>query len=96
MTGEVLVAIIVSGVGAVFTGIGVVIRALKTADTDRLSAVERRSAEQDSQIARLDEWKLAARFYIATLRGLLADRGIPSPEPPPELGIDTTRPGGEL
>lgn len=48
---------------------------------------DRHSAAQDRQISALDDWKLAARHYIATLRGALADRGIPSPEPPPELEL---------
>lgn len=55
--------------------------------TDRVVALEKHSTAQDHQIAALDGWKLAARHYISTLRGVLADRGIPSPEPPPELEL---------
>ena len=45
-------------------------------------------AGQDRQFAAHDRWKLAARHYIAQLRGTLADRGIASPEPPPELELN--------
>ncbi|MGW9567134.1 hypothetical protein [Prescottella equi] len=36
---------------------------------------------------RLYQWQYVARLYIADLRGRLADRGDPAPEPPPELEL---------
>ena len=89
MTGSVLLAIIISAIGAIFTGIGVVVRSYKTADLDSITNLRARVVNQDKQISSLDLWKIVARHYIAVLRGELADRGIPVPPPPPELEIHT-------
>lgn len=87
VTSSVLLAIVISAIGAIFTGIGVVVRSYKTADVDSITNLKTRVANQDRQIASLDEWKLAGRHYIATLRGILADRGITAPDPPPALEL---------
>ena len=39
-------------------------------------------AQDSSLISQLQSEIVALRLYIATLRGILADRGISSPEPP--------------
>ena len=39
-------------------------------------------AQDSSLISRLQSEIIALRLYIATLRGILADKGISSPEPP--------------
>lgn len=41
----------------------------------------------DRQVIQLSSWQVVARMYILQLRSALADRGIPAPEPPPELGL---------
>lgn len=41
----------------------------------------------DRQVIQLSSWQVAARMYIWQLRSAMADRGIPAPEPPPELGL---------
>lgn len=92
MTATELIAVIVSATGAVATGIAAIITGIRKADDAetlqrRVQLLEEHAESQDRQIASLDRWKLAARHYIAQLRGTLADRGIASPEPPPELEL---------
>ncbi len=92
MTATELIAIIVSATGAIATGIAAIITGIRKADdaetlNRRVKDLEDHAEAQDRQIAALDRWKLAARHYIAQLRGDLADHGIPSREPPPELEL---------
>lgn len=92
MTATELIAVIVAATGAVATGIAAIITGIRNADDAetlqrRVQLLEEHAESQDRQIASLDRWKLAARHYIAQLRGTLADRGIASPEPPPELEL---------
>lgn len=100
MTATELIAIVVAAIGAISTGVVSIINGIRRADDAetlqrRVQILEDRDKEQDlqiagqdRQIAALDRWKLAARRYIAQLRGTLADRGIASPEPPPELELN--------
>ncbi len=95
MTATELIAIVVAAIGAISTGVVSIINGIRRADDAetlqrRVQILEDRDKEQDlqiagqdRQIAALDRWKLAARHYIAQLRGTLADRGIASPEPLP-------------
>jgi len=55
--------------------------------SQRVSTLEKRVEKRDLVIDHLSSWQVAARLYILTLRGALADRGIPSPVPPEELEI---------
>lgn len=92
MTATELIAIIVAASGAIATGIGAIITGIRKADDAEtlqrsVQLLEDHAEAQDAQIAHLDRWKLAARHYIAQLRGDLADRGITSPEPPAELEL---------
>lgn len=92
MTATELIAVIVAASGAIATGVGAIITGIRKADDTatlklRVESLEAHSGAQDLQIASLDRWKLAARYYISQLRGALADRGIPSPEPPVELEL---------
>lgn len=46
-------------------------------------------AQDSSLISKLQSEIIALRLYIATLRGILADRGISSPEPPAGVSLTT-------
>ena len=92
MTATELIAIITAAGGAIGTVVGAIITGIRKAEdattlNRRVQLLEEHAESQDRQIASLDRWKLAARHYIAQLRGTLADRGIASPEPPPELEL---------
>lgn len=78
MTATELIAVITAASGAIGTAIAAIITSIRKAND---------AASLNRQIAALDRWKLTARYYIAQLRGTLADRGIESPEPPPELEL---------
>lgn len=54
---------------------------------ERVENLENRVSARDKTIDHLAAWQVAARMYILTLRSALADRGIASPVPPPELEI---------
>ena len=73
MTATEIVTIIVASAGAIATGIGAMVNSIRNGTDPEIKALER--------------WKFVARRYIADLRGVLADRGIQSPEPPPELKL---------
>lgn len=66
------------------------VSALKTqmAVQEERHRIER--AQDSSLISQLQSEIIALRLYIATLRGILADKGIPSPEPPAGVTITTT------
>ena len=48
---------------------------------NEVKSMNERATLRDGIIARLEEQLIQARMYIAMLRGILADRGIPTPEP---------------
>lgn len=81
------ITIICSAIGAVAGGVGTVMTYLARVQTGNVNTLTERVGKLESQVAALDEWKIAARYYIAQLRGLLADRQIDSPTPPAELQL---------
>lgn len=64
-----------------------VVTAWRRAPTDNVETLSRRVKHLEERESSLSRWQVAARLYILTLRNALADRGIPSPEPPDELEI---------
>lgn len=83
---------------AIITGCGTLVSGTFAGLAGFASSRSKRAAEDithlkshlallDVQINALQTWQYAARLYIATLRGVLADRGITAPEPPPELNL---------
>lgn len=64
-----------------------VVTAWKRAPSDNVETLSRRVKHLEDREDTLSRWQVAARLYILTLRNALADRGIPSPEPPEELEI---------
>lgn len=64
-----------------------VVTAWKRAPSDNVETLSRRVKHLEEREDTLSRWQVAARLYILTLRNALADRGIPSPEPPEELEI---------
>ena len=64
-----------------------VVTAWKRAPSDNVETLSRRVKHLEEREDTLSRWQVAARLYILTLRNALADRGIPSPEPPKELEI---------
>ncbi len=53
----------------------------------QLADMYARARSRDEQIDFLDRWRLTARVYIAVLRGIAADRGIETPDPPEVLQL---------
>lgn len=82
-----LVAIIVSGVGAAFTGIGVVVRALRTATVDSSEILKAHNERLQARVRYLDAWKYHATLYIWRLRGEAARKGVETSGPPEELDL---------
>lgn len=70
-----------------FGGIATVANARSKRATADVQQVQLHAEQLDRQVVVLQNWQFAARLYIATLRGVLADRGITAPEPPIELGL---------
>lgn len=64
-----------------------VVTAWKRAPSDNVETLSQRVKHLEEREDTLSRWQVAARLYILTLRNVLADRGIPSPEPPEELEI---------
>lgn len=64
-----------------------VVTAWLRAPSDNVDTLSKRVKILEDQEETLSRWQVAARLYILTLRNALADRGIPSPEPPAELEI---------
>lgn len=88
MSGDVLgmlLALVVS-FGTAAAG---VVTAWRRAPSDNVETLSRRVKHLEEREDTLSRWQVAARLYILTLRNALADRGIPSPEPPEELEIRT-------
>lgn len=81
------IAIICAAIGAIATGVGTVMTYMARVQTGNVSTLTDRVSKLEAQVTALDEWKIAARYYISQLRGTLADRGIPSPTPPPQLQL---------
>ncbi|MDQ1202852.1 hypothetical protein [Rhodococcus sp. SORGH_AS_0303] len=81
------ITIICAAIGAVATGVGTVMTYRGRVQTGNVNTLTERVTKLESQVTALDEWKIAARYYIAQLRGTLADRGIQSPTPPVELQL---------
>mgnify|MGYP006876022215 CR=1 FL=1 len=93
-----IIAAVMALIAAVTGSAATIIAALRRVADGNYDALEKRVRDlethtdaQDRAIFALQKWKLAARHYIATLRGTLADRGIPSPEPPHDLELDERR-----
>lgn len=81
------IAIICAAIGAIATGVGTVMTYMARVQTGNVNTLTDRVGKLEAQVNALDEWKVAARYYIAQLRGLLADRGIDSPVPPAQLQL---------
>lgn len=64
-----------------------VVTAWRRAPSDNVDTLSKRVKILEDREDTLSRWQVAARLYILTLRNALADRGIPSPEPPAELEI---------
>ncbi|ATW59084.1 hypothetical protein FDJ13_gp24 [Gordonia phage Gustav] len=64
-----------------------VVTAWRRAPSDNVDTLSKRVKILEEREETLSRWQVAARLYILTLRNALADRGIPSPEPPDELEI---------
>lgn len=64
-----------------------VVTAWRRAPSDNVDTLSKRVKILEDREETLSRWQVAARLYILTLRTALADRGIPSPEPPEELEI---------
>lgn len=64
-----------------------VVTAWRRAPLDNVDTLSKRVKILEDREETLSLWQVAARLYILTLRTALADRGIPSPEPPAELEI---------
>lgn len=64
-----------------------VVTAWRRAPSDNVDTLSKRVKVLEDREDTLSRWQVAARLYILTLRNALADRGIPSPEPPAELEI---------
>ena len=64
-----------------------VVTAWRRAPSDNVDTLSKRVKILEDREETLSRWQVAARLYILTLQNALADRGIPSPEPPAELEI---------
>ena len=64
-----------------------VVTAWRRAPSDNVDTLSKRVKILEDREETLSRWQVAARLYILTLRNALADRGIPSPEPPAEMEI---------
>ena len=64
-----------------------VVTAWRRVPSDNVDTLSKRVKILEDREETLSRWQVAARLYILTLRNALADRGIPSPEPPAELEI---------
>ncbi|NIL76798.1 hypothetical protein [Rhodococcus sp. B10] len=84
------IAIVVAAIGAIATAVSTVVVARNRVQTDNVVALVQSNGTLNRQVARLDEWKIAARYYIARIRGQLADNGIQPLPLPRELQEDLT------
>lgn len=78
-----VVSIVVAAIGALATAVATVVSVKSRVQTENVVALVKSNKSLNRQVARLDEWKIAGRYYIARLRGQLADIGI-EPLPLPE------------
>jgi hypothetical protein len=83
-----VVSIVVAAIGAVATAVATVVSVKGRIQTENVVALVKSNKTLNSQVARLDEWKIAGRYYIARLRGQLADHGIEPLPLPAELRED--------
>ncbi|WP_052060183.1 hypothetical protein [Rhodococcoides fascians] len=68
-------AIIAATIGAIATAVATVVSVRAKVQTENVVALVKSNATLNRQVARLDEWKISARYYIARLRGQVADLG---------------------
>lgn len=83
-----VVSIVASAIGALATAVATVVAVKGRVQTENVVALVKSNKSLNSQVARLDEWKIAGRYYIARLRGQLADNGIEALPLPVELRED--------
>ena len=82
-----ILGVVLSLIGSFGTAAGGVVTAWRRAPSDNVDTLSKRVKILEDREETLSRWQVAARLYILTLRNALADRGIPSPEPPAELEI---------
>ena len=82
-----ILGVVLSLIVSFGTAAGGVVTAWRRAPSDNVDTLSKRVKILEDQEETLSRWQVAARLYILTLRNALADRGIPSPEPPAELEI---------
>jgi hypothetical protein len=83
-----VVSIVASAIGAFGTAVAAVVAVKGRIQTENVVALVKSNKSLNGQVARLDEWKIAGRYYIARLRGQLADNGIEPLPLPAELRED--------
>ena len=82
-----ILGVVLSLIVSFGTAAGGVVTAWRRAPSDNVDTLSKRVKILEDREETLSRWQVAARLYILTLRNALADRGIPSPEPPAELEI---------
>jgi hypothetical protein len=83
-----IAAIVAAAIGAIATAVATVVSVRGRVQTENVMALVKSNGTLNRQVARLDEWKIAGRYYIARLRGQLADNGIEPLPLPIELRED--------
>ncbi|WP_052056275.1 hypothetical protein [Rhodococcoides fascians] len=83
-----IAAIVAAAIGAIATAVATVVSVRGRVQTENVVALVKSNGTLNRQVARLDEWKIAGRYYIARLRGQLADNGIEPLPLPVELRED--------
>ncbi|WP_052053148.1 hypothetical protein [Rhodococcoides fascians] len=83
-----IAAIVAAAIGAIATAVATVVSVRGRVQTENVLALAKSNGTLNRQVARLDEWKIAGRYYIARLRGQLADNGIEPLPLPVELRED--------
>ncbi|OZE92730.1 hypothetical protein CH298_04315 [Rhodococcoides fascians] len=83
-----IAAIVAAAIGAIATAVATVVSVRGRVQTENVMALVKSNGTLNRQVARLDEWKIAGRYYIARLRGQLADNGIEPLPLPVELRED--------
>ena len=84
------VLIVVAAIGAIATAVSSVYVAANKVQTENVVALLSSNKLLHRQVARLDEWKIAGRYYIARLRGQIADLGEEPLPMPAALREDLT------
>lgn len=85
-----IAAVVAAAIGAIATAVATVVSVRSRVQTENVMALVKSNGTLNRQVARLDEWKIAGRYYIARLRGQLADNGIEPLPLPAELREDLT------